>query len=115
MYGSDNKQKCNVINFTNMDAKRLVVKKANKLPSCHVSLDLLYPLFVLCLSSVETKNEAGEVLCVNQFSTFVMGAGGFGGKRSSPLAKVCFFIVCHHFSVVTSCKSHEICKVSILF
>ena len=40
------------------------------------------------MSSVETKNEEGELLCVNQFSTFVMGAGGFGGKCSSPHAKV---------------------------
>jgi 3-hydroxyacyl-CoA dehydrogenase/3a,7a,12a-trihydroxy-5b-cholest-24-enoyl-CoA hydratase len=39
------------------------------------------------LVDVETKNEAGELLCVNQFSTFIMGAGGFGGKRSSPHAK----------------------------
>ena len=47
------------------------------------------------MSSVETKNEAGELLCVNQFSTFIMGAGGFGGKRSSPHAKVqqCMFNV----------------------
>ena len=57
---------------------------------------LSYQLF-LCftVSSVETKNEAGELLCVNQFSTFIMGAGGFGGKRSSPHAKVqqCMFNV----------------------
>ena len=41
---------------------------------------------VLC--SVETKDEAGELLSVNQFSTFIVGAGGFGGKRSSQHAKV---------------------------
>ncbi|XP_075692400.1 peroxisomal multifunctional enzyme type 2 [Rhinoderma darwinii] len=28
-----------------------------------------------------------ELICYNQFSVFVVGAGGFGGKRSSPKAK----------------------------
>ncbi|CAG5924326.1 peroxisomal multifunctional enzyme type 2 [Menidia menidia] len=30
----------------------------------------------------------GELVCYNQFSVFVVGAGGFGGKRSSEKAKV---------------------------
>ncbi|KAG8456270.1 hypothetical protein GDO86_002164 [Hymenochirus boettgeri] len=29
-----------------------------------------------------------ELICYSQFSVFVVGAGGFGGKRSSPKAKV---------------------------
>lgn len=29
-----------------------------------------------------------DLICYNQFSVFVVGAGGFGGKRSSPKAKV---------------------------
>lgn len=28
-------------------------------------------------------DEKGEKVCFNQTSTFVVGAGGFGGKRSS--------------------------------
>lgn len=28
-------------------------------------------------------DENGEKVCFNQISTFVVGAGGFGGKRSS--------------------------------
>uniref|UniRef100_A0AAX7UXW6 Peroxisomal multifunctional enzyme type 2 n=1 Tax=Astatotilapia calliptera TaxID=8154 RepID=A0AAX7UXW6_ASTCA len=31
-----------------------------------------------------------ELVCYNQFSVFVVGAGGFGGKRSSEKAKVSF-------------------------
>ncbi|XP_047448757.1 peroxisomal multifunctional enzyme type 2 [Mugil cephalus] len=35
---------------------------------------------------VHTYN-GGELLCFNQFSVFVVGAGGFGGKRTSDKAK----------------------------
>ena len=71
---------------------------------------LLYPLSAFCLPSVETRNEEGELLCVNQFSTFVMGAGGFGGKRSSPHAKVQLFYSVHlHF--VFLCKCWYMCFV----
>uniref|UniRef100_A0AAQ5XBV0 Peroxisomal multifunctional enzyme type 2 n=1 Tax=Amphiprion ocellaris TaxID=80972 RepID=A0AAQ5XBV0_AMPOC len=34
--------------------------------------------------------DGGELVCYNQFSVFVVGAGGFGGKRTSEKAKVCF-------------------------
>ena len=37
---------------------------------------------------VESFDELGELICFNQFSTFVVGAGGFGGKRSSDYVKV---------------------------
>lgn len=30
-----------------------------------------------------------ELVCYNQFSVFVVGAGGFGGRRTSDKAKVC--------------------------
>ncbi|XP_062237672.1 peroxisomal multifunctional enzyme type 2 [Platichthys flesus] len=41
----------------------------------------------LILLDVSTYSD-GELLCFNQFSVFVVGAGGFGGKRSSDKAKV---------------------------
>ena len=54
----------------------------------------------LCVSilllSVDTRNKAGELLSVNQFSTFIVGAGGFGGKRSSEHAKVLCIVHCTH-------------------
>ena len=45
--------------------------------------------------AVETTNEAGELLSVNQFSVFIVGAGGFGGKRTSQHAKVCMSHTVH--------------------
>ena len=45
--------------------------------------------FILILFHlVESFDESGELICFNQFSTFVVGAGGFGGKRSSDYVKV---------------------------
>ncbi|XP_053277775.1 LOW QUALITY PROTEIN: peroxisomal multifunctional enzyme type 2-like [Pleuronectes platessa] len=41
----------------------------------------------LLLLDVNTYSD-GELLCFNQFSVFVVGAGGFGGKRNSDKAKV---------------------------
>ena len=40
----------------------------------------------------ETKTERGELVAINQFSVFIIGAGGFGGKRQSPALKVNKFI-----------------------
>ncbi len=37
--------------------------------------------------SVHTSSER-ELVCYNQFSVFVVGAGGFGGKRTSQKAVV---------------------------
>uniref|UniRef100_A0A3P9PHR3 Hydroxysteroid (17-beta) dehydrogenase 4 n=1 Tax=Poecilia reticulata TaxID=8081 RepID=A0A3P9PHR3_POERE len=42
---------------------------------------------LLCFA-VNTYN-GDELVCYNQFSVFVVGAGRFGGKRSSDKAKVC--------------------------
>lgn len=39
-------------------------------------------------STVNTYS-GDELVCYNQFSVFVVGAGGFGGKRTSEKAKVC--------------------------
>ena len=39
---------------------------------------------------MDTKTESGELVCTNQFAIFIIGAGGFGGKRSSPHVKVLF-------------------------
>ena len=36
----------------------------------------------------ETKTERGELVAINQFSVFIIGAGGFGGKRQSSALKV---------------------------
>ena len=38
---------------------------------------------MLLLVEIETRNEDGDLLLVNQSSIFVVGAGGFGGSRSS--------------------------------
>ncbi|KAM9330931.1 peroxisomal multifunctional enzyme type 2 [Gastrophryne carolinensis] len=38
---------------------------------------------------LDVKTYCGnDLICFNQFSTFLVGSGGFGGKRSSPKAKV---------------------------
>lgn len=36
---------------------------------------------------VDTYDEAGEQLAYGQITVFVVGAGGFGGKRNSSIAK----------------------------
>ena len=38
---------------------------------------------MVLLVEIETRNEEGDLLLVNQSSIFVVGAGGFGGSRSS--------------------------------
>merc|ERR1719166_883819 len=38
---------------------------------------------MLLLVEIETRTEEGDLLLVNQSSIFVVGAGGFGGSRSS--------------------------------
>ncbi len=35
-----------------------------------------------------TRSESGEVVAENQFITFIIGAGGFGGKKTSDKLKV---------------------------
>uniref|UniRef100_A0A672Z2U4 Hydroxysteroid (17-beta) dehydrogenase 4 n=1 Tax=Sphaeramia orbicularis TaxID=375764 RepID=A0A672Z2U4_9TELE len=42
-------------------------------------------LFLLAVNTYSGK----ELVCYNQWSVFVVGAGGFGGKRNSDKAKVC--------------------------
>lgn len=37
--------------------------------------------------NVTTNDEKGEAVCFNQFSFYIGGAGGFGGKRRSEHAK----------------------------
>ena len=54
---------------------------------------------------VETKSEDGELLSVNQFCTFIKGAGGFGGKRTSEHAKVLYMsntCTCFYYAVEVS-------------
>lgn len=47
----------------------------------------LFHTLLLCSLQVYTYS-GKDLLCYNQFSVFVVGAGGFGGKRSSEKAKV---------------------------
>ena len=42
----------------------------------------MLPIFLFI--SVETFDENGEKLAFNQFATFVVGAGNFGGRKTSP-------------------------------
>lgn len=52
-----------------------------------------YMTFLFCCLSVNTYC-GKDLVCYNQFSLFFVGAGGFGGKRTSEKAKVnsCIFI-----------------------
>ena len=43
---------------------------------------------MLFFVAVDSTDDNGEPVCFNQFTIFAGGAGGFGGKRSSPHAKV---------------------------
>ena len=38
---------------------------------------------MITLSTVDTRESSGARVAFNQFSFFVRGAGGFGGKRTS--------------------------------
>uniref|UniRef100_A0A665TRQ4 Hydroxysteroid (17-beta) dehydrogenase 4 n=1 Tax=Echeneis naucrates TaxID=173247 RepID=A0A665TRQ4_ECHNA len=57
-------------------------------------LELYKPLptsgisFSHCYFNIMNTYSRGELVCFNQFSVFVVGAGGFGGKRTSEKAKV---------------------------
>uniref|UniRef100_A0A4W3JG38 Hydroxysteroid (17-beta) dehydrogenase 4 n=1 Tax=Callorhinchus milii TaxID=7868 RepID=A0A4W3JG38_CALMI len=51
--------------------------------------------------SVYTYN-GGDLICYNQFTLFVVGAGGFGGKRTSDKAKVNVSIQFSVFKILTS-------------
>ena len=52
----------------------------------------------------ETHTDSGELVAVNQFSIFIIGAGGFGGKREAPNLKVCVCVCVKHVAY-TSCYS----------
>ena len=39
--------------------------------------------FVILCIAVNSYDENNDLVAYNQFSTFVVGSGGFGGKRSS--------------------------------
>ena len=45
-----------------------------------------------CVCAVVTTDENDQVICKNQFSVFVIGMTGFGGKRKSSLEKVCLCV-----------------------
>ena len=38
---------------------------------------------MVVLAEIESKDESGDVVAINQMSIFVVGAGGFGGPRNS--------------------------------
>lgn len=56
----------------------LAIRKGDKRP---------YMTFLSCCLSVNTYC-GKDLVCYNQFSLFFVGAGGFGGKRTSEKAKV---------------------------
>ncbi len=58
-------------------------------------------LLLLSCHVATTKTEDGDVLAVNQFATFIVGAGNFGGKRTSDFIKV----ICY-FEAVLSLSAH---------
>lgn len=51
--------------------------------SCYTVL-----VYIIIITSVDSFDESGDQVCFNQFSTFIVGAGGFGGKRDSKHNKV---------------------------
>lgn len=61
---------------------------------CHIFNDVVSPIIKPIVPNYlfpyfPVKTYCGkDLICYNQFSVFVVGAGGFGGKRSSPKAKV---------------------------
>ena len=59
-------------------------------------INVVFLCVSILLLSVDTRNKAGELISVNQFSTFIVGAGGFGGKQSSEHAKVLCIVHCTH-------------------
>uniref|UniRef100_A0AAY4DKE8 Hydroxysteroid (17-beta) dehydrogenase 4 n=1 Tax=Denticeps clupeoides TaxID=299321 RepID=A0AAY4DKE8_9TELE len=59
------------------------------------------------LLDVNTYNGA-ELICYNQFSVFIVGAGGFGGKRNSDKAKV----IHHVFWMLTSLHLESLYRLS---
>lgn len=43
---------------------------------------------------VESFDESGDLVAFNQFTIFMVGAGGFGGKRDSPNMKAsCMYLM----------------------
>ena len=41
----------------------------------------------VAIINITSTDEGGEPVCMNQFTIFIGGAGGFGGKRNSAKAK----------------------------
>ena len=46
------------------------------------------PHWCIAWPSAYTKDSRGNQLCMNQFSVFIRGLGGYGGVKTSSLAKV---------------------------
>ena len=62
-------------------------KGANILCDGKVVVDNITLVLSTCI--VVTTDENDQVICKNQFSTFVVGMTGFGGKNKSSHEKVC--------------------------
>uniref|UniRef100_A0A672Z4X4 Peroxisomal multifunctional enzyme type 2 n=1 Tax=Sphaeramia orbicularis TaxID=375764 RepID=A0A672Z4X4_9TELE len=75
------------IDFTQVLHGEQYLELYKPLPTSGIQLFLSKPpcLFLLAVNTYSGK----ELVCYNQWSVFVVGAGGFGGKRNSDKAKVC--------------------------
>ena len=58
----------------------------------HLILCSLGVTYDHCVFLVITSDANGQVICKNQFSFFVVGMTGFGGKKNSSLEKVCIYL-----------------------
>uniref|UniRef100_A0A8B9PAX4 Hydroxysteroid 17-beta dehydrogenase 4 n=1 Tax=Apteryx owenii TaxID=8824 RepID=A0A8B9PAX4_APTOW len=74
------------IDFTKMLHGEQYLELYKPLPTSGQSF-VLWISFLFCCLSVNTYC-GKELLCYNQFTLFFVGAGGFGGKRTSEKAKV---------------------------
>ena len=72
-----------------------------------VRMKLLVYLISLLIHAVVTSDENDQIICKNQFSTFVVGMTGFGGKKTSSVEKVSLqynypLLVCYCWVIVAT-------------
>uniref|UniRef100_A0A7N6A5Y3 Hydroxysteroid (17-beta) dehydrogenase 4 n=1 Tax=Anabas testudineus TaxID=64144 RepID=A0A7N6A5Y3_ANATE len=74
------------IDFTQVRKHTLNAELLRLLITCTLDISKYH----LCCFTVNTYN-GNELVCYNQFSVFVVGAGGFGGRRTSEKAKAALY------------------------